>query len=623
MEPQDWPLGLEHPGYTREVEDLRQAYVSNPTTDNLVALMTQVQSSEVKSPKFPSFGTIWNAVNSMSKSATATEKTAMRPVFFLVLDIIEEIGDPWFSPNIDAIPYEFMEDSAAKARDIFGMNNQITAKLYLLLIFSSMDPKSSIKEFLNAGGSTQDLKHMFRTQVPRPDTGLFVDTNLDEDSIRDIRYFFTFSLILRETGQFNLAQRSLQVAHDWSTDAQVDQVYQQRRGPAGSVIDLVLNHARILRELADLTQERGLEAEPLSYIAQSAALELGQRQVLCLDDAYVAYLRFVSIHPGFGPLQLNDLLSEQPLAARHVSSVAAMIRIKALLAARNTTDNNMQRATQFLNFGLQFTQEQLANLDHNDITEAAFESTIELSIYKIALEQLRITLLYSRTNSGQSQMEAYLELIKTVRQNDLEDVADSMYTTAFARVTEVMDSTSRTEGDMPVATRALFERAADEILGGDRDSWQTQITNESFAPVSADFFEVLARFYLRRGDLANFLPSLLTSLYLENLHKKKMPRDAGLEEKAQKVLGRLEASLGSHAEENGQFAKLADFVSGNQHELFLLSQINSQAGDGTEEARAPASLMEQTKRILLANFTKKINLLKQCLAITVVQQAME
>lgn len=618
MEPQDWPLGLEHPGYTREVEDLRQAYISNPNTDNLVALMTQVQSSEVKSPKFPSFGTIWNAVNSMSKSATATEKTAMRPVFFLVLDIIEEMRDPWFSPKIDPIPYGFLEDSAAKARDIFGMNNQITAKLYLLLIFSSMDSKISIREFLNAGGSTQDLKRMFRTQVPRPDTGLFVDTNLDEDSIRDIRYFFMFSLILRETGEFNLAQRSLQVAHDWSTDAQDDPVYQQRRGQSGSIIDLVSNHARILRELADLTQERGLEAEPLSYLAQSASLELANRRVLGLDHAYVAYLKFVSTHPGFGPLQLKELLSERPLAVRHLFSVAAMLRIKALLAARNS---NTQRATQFLDFGLQHTQEQLANLDHDDITESVFEPTISISLYKIALEQLRISLTNPAGNSGQSQMEAYLKLIKTVRLNDLQEFADSMYPQAFVRVTELMDSISRKEGDMGAATRALFQRAAGEMLDMGRDR---QINDEYFAPSSADFFEVLARFYLRGGDMANFLPSLLTSLYLEHLHKKKMPRDAGLEEKAQKVLGRLEASLESQAaEENGQFAKLADFVSGNQHQLLLLSQINSQAGDGTEEARAPASLVEQTKRILLANFAKKINLLRQCLAITVVQQALE
>lgn len=560
-------------------------------------MQTNLHSSD-----FPVFTTIWDAIKTFTRPTSTTEQTAMDNAFFLVIDMLEEMEDTWIFPKNDAIPYEFIEDCVAKAKAIFGMNDQITVKLYLLLIFWSLDPKTSILEFLNAAGSTDDLKRMFPSHVPRPNTGLFLDTNLDEDSLRDIRYFFMLALIYRDNGDFELAQLSLQEANVRSIDAQDDPVYKQRRGPSGSLIDLVHNHARILRVLAELTHDHGLEAEPLSYLAQSATLELAHRRVLGLDHAYVEYLKFVSTQPGFEPAELQRRLNNYPLAARHVSSVALTLRIIAALTARN---GDPRRATKFLNVGLQYTQEQLANLNHDDITESVFEFIIELSIYKLAAERLTIT-IDGPVNSLE-RLEAFLELIEVVRRCDLKVVTDSMYPQAFKEVTTLMDNISRHKKVMVMgsATRAVFQRAADE-LSRYRNDFQITLLDEAFAPTSADVFEVLARFYLRHNDQVNFLTSLLTSLSLEQLCGKRMNRDASLEKKARKVLKekaeKVELILEGHVDENSERAKVSTFLN-NIHHTFLLvvGQIKSPVA-----ARTPVSLTEQSRMTILARMNEVI-----------------
>ncbi len=244
------------------------------------------------------------------------------------------------------------------AQENLGIHDVSTVKLWLFRIYFATDAKEEIGKFRELGGTPERVRELFDRTVPRPSTGFFVNTNIEEDYLRAVRYFYICGLLQRQCGNCQQAKKRMQIAVHWSLETAQDPIYLERRGQEG-MVDLVLNHARMLVELADLTRQMGIDVEPVAYLAQAAAVQLDHIQILGLHPSYVTYLRFMSSNPGFTPAEFGRFASSNPeIPLNHLPEIATILRIKALASS----EKNLEKAIRFVDAGLHYIRARVQTL---------------------------------------------------------------------------------------------------------------------------------------------------------------------------------------------------------------------------------------------------------------------
>ncbi len=362
---------------------MQRLFKQNPTMLNLKRLLTSYLTNP-HGPDMPIFQEIWDAVMKFPDIPRNSE-TEVRDVFALLTDALEEGEDPKLPNPNDPSPQQFIADVCSMAQENLGIHDVSAVKLWLLRIYFATDAKEEIAKFRELGGTPERVRELFNRTVPRPSTGLFVDTNIEEDSLRAVRYFYVCSLLQRQCGNCQQAKK-MQIAVHWSLETAQDPIYLERRGQEG-MVDLVLNHARMLVELADLTRQMGMDVEAVAYLAQAAAVQLDHTQILGLHPSYVTYLRFVSSNPSFTPAEFGRFASNNPdIPLNHLPGIATMLRIKALASS----EKNLERAIRFVDAGLHFIRARAQTLPQT----VQKEHVLKMVAYELLLGRFRVKLLH-------------------------------------------------------------------------------------------------------------------------------------------------------------------------------------------------------------------------------------
>ncbi len=582
---------------------MRRLFKQNPTMKNLIRLMTSYLTNP-HGTDMPVFQEIWDAVRRFPDIPRNNEKE-MQDVIALITDALEEGEDPKLPNPHDPVPHQFIEDVCSRAQESLGIDDLSTVKLWLLRIYFAKDAKEEIGKFRELGGTPERVRELFDRTVPRPNTGLFADTNIEEDSLRAVRYFYVCGLLQRQCGNFQEARRRIQIAVNWSLETAQDPIYHERRGQEG-VVDLVLNHVRMLIELADLTQEMGMEVEPLAYLAQAAATQLSQMERLGLHPSYVNYLRFMSSNPGFTPAEFDRFVRSNPnIPLNHLPEIATILRIKALASSQK----NLERAIRFVDAGLHYIRTRAQSLPQ-PLQE---EYVIKKTVYKLLLEGFRVKLLHPSPDSL-LHLRANIEFVREVKLRQLEDVVDEMYPHCLEQIITLINAMSND----PTQAKAMQEAVQmfKEVYGNPQLEYYLQ-------PFAADLYEILGRNSLNYGQLADFIQNMFLSHFMEHLHEKKTQRDGELDKDLDTVLDSLKEHLQSKMQSadndmQRQLEKVIDILYGNMSGLckvlLVLGNINKQS--------KVRSLKEQSYATFLENYEQHISMLKLLLESSLVQEAL-
>jgi len=291
-----------------EETELERAISSWQTNNDLSTLKHLLISVLLNDHSFnsPAVKEIWKGIKKLN-TMKGTEKD-LKDLFSYVIDLIEEQDDPRSHIIANLPPADFLEDVLKKGESILTLNSVITLKLWLMHIFNSTDPIFTIRQFFESGGNNKILKSTFGEGIPRPETGTFIDTNMNEDFIRDIRYGYVLGLIFHNNNDVQAAQRALERSLEWTLQAQNNEEYLSRRG-LRALPDLLHIRSAIRLTLAQVRQDVGDESGALSLLAQSASDELLCPSVFgSHDDGYREYLRLVTLNPGFSARELKWIL---------------------------------------------------------------------------------------------------------------------------------------------------------------------------------------------------------------------------------------------------------------------------------------------------------------------------
>ena len=410
------PSGDEEAGAPAEVQQLdeveaaRLEFMTTRTMSNFRELLKDF--SGLRSEDSPAFHTIRDAVRDLDTIDSQQHKE-VTDCFHLLINLLEETEDPAVTTRCNTFEHDFLEDIKAKAEHMLGMDAVITIKLWCLSIFlNSPDMKDGVRDYLDlVNDDTTAVRKVFAGGiVPRPNTGiLMIDSNLEDDAIRDIRYFFVFALVLIQTGDFMNAKWALKTALRWSLEAEDDENYRAAPDTEASKIDLVLHQSRMLMELGNLAQERGNEMEPAIFYGRAFSLELSNRILLQLPAQYINYLRFVLSDPDFSAAALEQFLESNPdISSKYIAGIVGLLRVKTLTASRS---QNFNKALAFLKAGVVYLTEKLQNLDFGDATERCFESLLLRAMYKLVQERYRLRNDFLRLTQDPEDLPAILDSV--------------------------------------------------------------------------------------------------------------------------------------------------------------------------------------------------------------------
>ncbi len=529
------------------------------------------------------------------------------------LDMGEEGEDPGIEDKNDPIPYEFFELCVDKAVGVCGKAHPLATRASLLLIFHTVDPKTAARAYVHeAGPGHMDIvKTHFTGAVPPPQTGRFIDTNLDEDKVRTIRYKYVFALLLRESGELVAAIEVLREALQLCNEALNDDAYISRRGQEGATVDRVRIHVRIFYALADITQEEGLFLAsflplPLTYLIQGASMELNNRVLLELDDSYVAYIELLSNMPDFIPRNLQDCLNMNgPIKPCYVYGIATTIRIKATIAARH---GELQMGVDFIRMGLAYVDQRLAGLDHTAM-EGAFETTLQLGLYKLLLEGFNVDIRNPGLDRVNIEMWSYAQFVIDIYSRDLQHVQDTtLYNTAVNKVVSGLEALSALqatphERHLFNSLSANLDRFVFADCSCERDS--------DIILASPKFFECVARNEIRYGRLTGFVLNFFKSINLRHIHKIPSAMDDALDNTMRHLTRELSKSLAAVD------AELAAFI---RRESDLMIHQNLNPFSANQDGSHVASLSTKAAVEIRKNYKQRLSRLETFLDLAIVKE---
>lgn len=424
--------------------------------------------------------------------------------FDALVDILEEQEDPGITARVDPVPFKFLEDAVKtvsficlsqtrldvkpcpfQAHSALSIHDVRTLKLWLLLIYHSVDKVGAISDFLQHA-DVGSLTANFLPHIPVPQSGTFIDGNLQEDALRSIRYKWTVAEVLRQAGHVDYGRTVMVRSLQDSVDAAANEDYLHRRGIPEAVVDLVMNEVRILESLAEMAEEAATDLEAVSYMSRAAALQLTHRRILDHSPSYMSYLHLTTIHPSMASSTFAGWLQGPgaSLHARYQPSLALHVRIRTLKLGLS---GQVEEGCRFLSLIAEFLIQRLATLPGND--DGVFEQPIRHSLYKVAAQRLRIS--SQQDDNPRTALHNVWAFISTVREHELAEHsgdADSLFRAAWEEVVTILRWLHAEGHDLPDGQAILeeFLAAISQECGGEDER------DDCYLAVAADFDELCA-----------------------------------------------------------------------------------------------------------------------------------
>ncbi len=106
-------------------------------------------------------------------------------VLSLVCDLAEESDDD-YAPEKEIVPPEFIRLAAERAGELLPKEDNCHIKLWLLS--SLYNSEADVLEQFRSLNIRANIHSGWVDDIPHHGTGTFVDTNVDEDIVRPLRY---------------------------------------------------------------------------------------------------------------------------------------------------------------------------------------------------------------------------------------------------------------------------------------------------------------------------------------------------------------------------------------------------------------------------------------------------
>ena len=557
------------------LEDKLRLFESSGTLTDLKVLLLTYLEKDQHSPSDPIFKKLWKAMKKLEQLPMNSENVEqqhnqekqhaqadnlqirqrlMEDILNMYLELVEELDDPWLLDRRLNLPYDFMADLRTQAEKIAGQRSEIALKMWLLLIFNSTDEGGQlIDEFLEKVGGLKVLKQLFISgRIPPPSTGTFIDTRLDDDVMRDIRYFFTLGNILQHANDPESATRALKECLKWSmaalSEPASESMLRRIRGNKGAVQNVVMNHVRILMMLTTITLYRREPLDALIYMQQAMDLERIHHEDLEIPDDYTRYLQMVSSNPSFQPNEVRDLMvyHSSGILGRQLIAISLQLQARALgLALRGRQD----KAYEFLEVALDCVQDRLNNLANN-IRELCFETGLHQSTYQLLL--LRMTIRISEVKMSRQdkllppreRMIIIMNFLREVKEFSVdEEVTDEDYQKALIDVLQRLSQVSREED-----SHELVVNVCQTLI----QTFSPIEQEDLFRPYVSYVHEIMAQSHWTEGHTAQFMSHMLLSIFLGNIYGSQRPEgcqeDVGMRPLLEGILQRLAETVDQRIE---------------------------------------------------------------------------
>jgi hypothetical protein len=544
----------------------------------------------------------------------------MEDVFHFILDFIEEQDDPWAYTVANLPSPELLEALADLSDSIFGMDHIITTKLWMMAIFNNVDPFFTVRQFLTNGGRGQNIKNLFAVGVPRPQTGTSVDTNMDEDIIREIRYLYGAGMVLHSENDLYIARRVFRKALNWSISRAYEGLFLFRRGHK-ALVDMMSVRSSIRLNLALVYQDMGDDASAMALLSQSASDEL-----LCpaiqptLSQGYRNYLMTIVLYPSFTPDDLTRVLqSNTPIGAKYALIFSTMIRAKAMIWGKS---EEPQKSLSLIHVALQHLEDHYLNLHNLGEEESSFDGIMENAIHQLYETRYMVKKYFLKDLSANEMLAAKIELIEafvTLCADNFHEVYDQclldVVSSLSVRSLTIHLSENDTMGESDSYTWEAFDTAMQSLCNDRGDDIFDHYP--SFEPYMASIYESRARTMFYRGQLRDFVWFMMLSLFSEKQFGMNHSRDDNLEGEMVNIMERSSVTtlLASNYEEF--YFVYVDTM--NYFRLPMSGQIEYQEGEYRRGEVVP--LMRLSFRAASDGVRRRMLLIRQILFQPEVEQS--